>query len=183
MDLVIHFTCTLDHCIKMQFNHPQVLCWQQFLILPHQGSQSLWQIWCLPTSDQVQLLKLWDEIGLPHKEEKQFNGSCIPIIGFEVDPNALTGTMSEPKRLKLIKACTAFTIRGARKNLREFQRLQARSTGHWMYILSYALPFANHTRKLLAKPAQILQFGSTILWGTSFVGSLTTSNSQMAFTC
>src|SRR6202050_5274645 len=75
-------------------------------------------------SDQVQLLKLWDEIGLPHEEEKQISGSCIPIIGFEVDPNALTITMSGAKRLKLVEACTAFTIRGARKTLREFQRLQ-----------------------------------------------------------
>jgi hypothetical protein len=75
-------------------------------------------------SDQVKLLQLWDEIGLPHEEDKQISGSCIPIIGFEVDPNAMTVTMSEAKRSELIEACGSFTVRGARKTLREFQRLQ-----------------------------------------------------------
>jgi hypothetical protein len=67
---------------------------------------------------------LWDEINLPHEEEKQICGDRIPIIGFEVDPNAMTVTMSDAKQSELIKACTAFTVRGARKTLREFQKLQ-----------------------------------------------------------
>jgi hypothetical protein len=75
-------------------------------------------------SGQVHLLQLWDEIGLPHEEEKQICGTCIPIIGFDVDPNAMTVKMSEAKKSELIDACTAFTVRGARKTLREFQRLQ-----------------------------------------------------------
>ena len=75
-------------------------------------------------SDQVKLLQLWDEINLPHEEDKQISGSCIPIIGFEVNPNAMTVTMSEAKRSDLIEACRSFTVRGARKTLREFQRLQ-----------------------------------------------------------
>jgi hypothetical protein len=74
--------------------------------------------------DQVKLLQLWDEIGLPHEEDKQVNGCCIPIIGFEVDANAMTATMSEAKRTELINACMSSTVRGARKTLREFQRLQ-----------------------------------------------------------
>jgi hypothetical protein len=75
-------------------------------------------------SDQVRLLQLWDEINLPHEEEKQICGKCIPIIGFEVDPNAMTVTMSEARQLELIEACTAFTVRGARRTLQDFQKLQ-----------------------------------------------------------
>jgi len=75
-------------------------------------------------SEQVRLLQLWDEIGLPHEEAKQICGYCIPIIGFDVDPNLMTVKMSEAKKCELIDACTAFTVRGARKSLREFQRLQ-----------------------------------------------------------
>jgi hypothetical protein len=75
-------------------------------------------------SEQVSLLRLWDEINLPHEEQKQINGTCIPIIGFDVDPNEMTVTMSETKKFELVSACTAFTTRGARKTLREFQRLQ-----------------------------------------------------------
>jgi hypothetical protein len=75
-------------------------------------------------SEQVILLQLWDEIGLPHEEGKQISGTCIPIIGFDVDPNVMTVTMSDAKKTELIDACTAFTVRGARKSLREFQQLQ-----------------------------------------------------------
>ena len=94
-------------------------------------------------SEQVRLLQLWDEINLPHEEEKQISGTCIPIIGFEVDPNAMTVTMSHAKRTELIEACTAFTIRGARKTLREFQRLQG-----W---INWALNVFPHLRPALCE--------------------------------
>ena len=68
-------------------------------------------------SEQVQLLQLWDEISLPHEEGKQISGTCIPIIGFDVNPNAMTVTMSHAKKAELINACTTFTIRGVRKTL------------------------------------------------------------------
>ena len=75
-------------------------------------------------SEQTRLLQLWDEIALPHEAEKQISGTCIPIIGFDVNPNAMTVTMSDTKKGELIDACTSFTARGARKTLWEFQRLQ-----------------------------------------------------------
>ena len=68
-------------------------------------------------SEQVRLLQLWDKINLPHEEEKQISGTCIPIIGFDVDPNTMTVTMSHTKRTELIDTCTAFTTQGARKTL------------------------------------------------------------------
>jgi hypothetical protein len=48
-------------------------------------------------SNQVKLLQLWDKINLHHEESKQINGFCIPITGFEVDPNAMMVTMSQAK--------------------------------------------------------------------------------------
>jgi hypothetical protein len=94
-------------------------------------------------SDQARLLELWDEIGLPHEQEKQISGACIPIIGFEVDPNAMTVQMKEDKKTELIDACAAFTVRGARKTLREFQRLQG-----WV---NWALNVFPHLRPALCE--------------------------------
>ncbi|KAF7328039.1 RNase H domain-containing protein [Mycena kentingensis (nom. inval.)] len=42
---------------------------------------------------QVKLLLLWDYLGIPHKRAKQLHGSSLPIIGFEIDPNAMTITL------------------------------------------------------------------------------------------
>jgi hypothetical protein len=72
----------------------------------------------------VKLLELWDLIGLPHEEPKQILGPILKVIGFEVDPNAMTVSMSLEKREELIAACETFMISGACKTLREFQRLQ-----------------------------------------------------------
>ena len=94
-------------------------------------------------SEQICLLELWDEIGLPHEQEKQISGTCIPIIGFEVDPNAMTIRMKEDKKSELIDACTAFTVHGARKTLWEFQRLQG-----WV---NWALNVFPHLRPALCE--------------------------------
>ena len=69
----------------------------------------------------MQLLQLWDEISLPHEEGKQISGTYIPIIGFDVDPNTMTVTMSHAKKTELINT---FTVQGVWKTLQEFQRLQ-----------------------------------------------------------
>jgi hypothetical protein len=75
-------------------------------------------------SDQVRLLQLWDEIGLSHEEPKQISRAIVPVIGFDIDPNAMTVTMNTAKKSELIAACESFTTSGARKTLHEFQRLQ-----------------------------------------------------------
>lgn len=97
-------------------------------------------------SEQTRLLLLWDEIALPHEEEKQISGTCIPIIGFDVNPNAMTVTMSDTKKGELVDACTSFTARGARKTLREFQRLQG-----WV---NWALNVFPHLRPALCESYQ-----------------------------
>jgi hypothetical protein len=75
-------------------------------------------------SDQVKLLLLWDEINLPHDEEKQVSGPIITCIGFDIDPNAMTVVMSPDRRQALVDTCVQFIRVGARRSLRDFQSLQ-----------------------------------------------------------
>jgi hypothetical protein len=53
---------------------------------------------------QVCLLELWDDIGLPYEDKKQESGPVLCIIGFDVDPNAMTVTIP-------LKACLQFLTR------------------------------------------------------------------------
>jgi hypothetical protein len=82
--------------------------------------------------------------------------SFLPIIGFDVDPNAMTVTMSEIKKSELVEACTAFTVRGARRTLREFQRSQG-----W---INWSLNVFPHLR-----PALCESYGAVRLATTNFV--------------
>ncbi|KIJ38677.1 hypothetical protein M422DRAFT_176190 [Sphaerobolus stellatus SS14] len=52
---------------------------------------------------QTQLLQLWDELGIPHEEPKQLWGTKLTIIGFDVDPNAMTITMPHQACMDLIE--------------------------------------------------------------------------------
>lgn len=52
--------------------------------------------------DQVILLTLWDELGIPHKPHKQIYGSPLPIIGITVDVNELTFTLAEEAKAALV---------------------------------------------------------------------------------
>ena len=65
----------------------------------------------------VQLLCLWDSIGLPHEERKQIYALELPIIGFDVDPNLMRARMSDDSRTKLIQALLDFAQRGTRRSL------------------------------------------------------------------
>ena len=52
--------------------------------------------------DQFRLLKLWDAIGIPHKPHKQVSGSPLTIIGIKADPNAMTLTLPDDAKQRLI---------------------------------------------------------------------------------
>ena len=47
----------------------------------------------MPTK-QAHLLNIFDNLGVPHEERKQISSSSIQIIGFNVNPNTMTITMS-----------------------------------------------------------------------------------------
>jgi len=72
---------------------------------------------------QARLLLLFDKLGVPHDEKKQVSGAPLTIIGFDVDPNALTITMPLEARRELIDAIRVFANPNQRRSLRDFQRL------------------------------------------------------------
>ncbi|KAJ7356574.1 hypothetical protein DFH08DRAFT_627914, partial [Mycena albidolilacea] len=77
-----------------------------------------------PTA-QVKTLRLWDEINLPHESDKQLWGRSLTVIGFEVDPNAMTFTMPEDKlRVELLAGVREFCrVMGRRHQLHTFMSL------------------------------------------------------------
>lgn len=74
-------------------------------------------------SNQTKLLLLWDELNVPHEQKKQVYGPVIPFVGFDVDPNAMTISLSDTRRLELIDKILAFAKPGKRFALRDFQSL------------------------------------------------------------
>ncbi|KAJ3911164.1 hypothetical protein F5877DRAFT_93815 [Lentinula edodes] len=72
---------------------------------------------------QTRLLEFWDEIGLPHDKPKQEWGSKLLILGFDVDPNAMTITMPVEARADLSQAIRKFAVVGNRWTLKEYQHL------------------------------------------------------------
>ena len=81
---------------------------------------------CYYPSKQTGLLKLWDEIGLPHDKAKQEYAPILRIIGFLVDPNLMRVSMDDEDRSRLIEQVSDFTATapgGTRRTLKEFQQL------------------------------------------------------------
>ncbi|KIL58037.1 hypothetical protein M378DRAFT_52794, partial [Amanita muscaria Koide BX008] len=75
---------------------------------------------------QVDLLHLWDEIGIPHDNAKQVWGETLTIIGFQVDPNAMTVTMPVDKVQDLLTAIKSFCFppdNSRRHSLRRFMQM------------------------------------------------------------
>ncbi|KAH9855755.1 hypothetical protein C2E23DRAFT_723023 [Lenzites betulinus] len=75
-------------------------------------------------SPQARLLRLWDELGVPHEPQKQLHGLTLPIIGFQVDPNAMTVTLPPEGRTRLLLAIDEFcelTPGNRRRSLAAFQ--------------------------------------------------------------
>jgi len=76
----------------------------------------------LPTK-QACLLSLFNTLGVPHEEQKQVSGSPLQIISFDIDPNAMTITMSSDAQAELVTAIRTFANPRQRRSLRDFQRL------------------------------------------------------------
>ena len=72
---------------------------------------------------QTCLLELWDELRVPHDELKQVYGSTLTIIGFKVDPNAMTMTMPLQAHSDLIDAVCTFASPDQWHSLCDLQRL------------------------------------------------------------
>ena len=70
---------------------------------------------------QTRLLELWDELGIPHEEEKQLFGPSLPILGYEVDANAMTVKMPNEKKAKVIQTLRDYARIGKSYTLNELQ--------------------------------------------------------------
>jgi len=71
----------------------------------------------------MKLLLLWDELSIPHAEKKQIYGPIVPFVGFEVDLNVMTISISDKRRTDLVEKILAFAKPGKRHTLRDFQSL------------------------------------------------------------
>ena len=81
---------------------------------------------CRLPSQQARLLDLWDDIGLPYEDRKQEFGPTLRIIGFVMDPNAMTVTIPDDARAKFLSSISDFiniSNTDRRRTLREFQAL------------------------------------------------------------
>lgn len=81
---------------------------------------------CYYPAKQTKLLKLWDEINLPHDKSKQEYAPVLRIIGFMVDPERMRVSMDEEDRTRLLQRVSDFSATapgGTRRTLREFQQL------------------------------------------------------------
>ncbi|KAJ7160403.1 hypothetical protein C8R46DRAFT_1001605 [Mycena filopes] len=79
-------------------------------------------------ADQTELLEVWDVLKVDHELAKQVFGRVLVIIGFEVDANAMTFTMPQPKLAELLAGLREFTApsssnRLPRHALRRFQQI------------------------------------------------------------
>lgn len=74
-------------------------------------------------SDQVRLLLLWHKLNIPHAKKKQVYGPIVPYVGFDVDPNAMTISLSNKHRAELIEKVRDLGVAGKRRTLLDFQRL------------------------------------------------------------
>ena len=66
---------------------------------------------CELPAHQKLLLDLWDELSIPHKCCKQVSGSPLTIIGINVDPNAMTLTLSSEAHRLLLGELFLWTAR------------------------------------------------------------------------
>ena len=81
---------------------------------------------CYYPMKHAKLLKLWDDIGLPHEKSKQEYGPVLRIIGFMVDLKLMRVSMDEEDRVRLLQHVSDFAATapgGMRRTLREFQQL------------------------------------------------------------
>lgn len=65
---------------------------------------------------QANLLRLWDDVGIPHRQKKQIFGAPLTIIGILVDPNAMTMTLPPNAKHDLITEIRRFASYHKRKS-------------------------------------------------------------------
>jgi hypothetical protein len=75
---------------------------------------------CMPTK-QVRLLRLWDELGIPHDEEKQLSGPSLRILGYDIDANKMTVKVPDEKKEKVVNLLRSHAEEGKPYTVNELQ--------------------------------------------------------------
>jgi len=70
---------------------------------------------------QARYLELWDELGIPHDESKQLFGPSLPIIGYDVDPNAMVVKVPTEKKANVIQQLRSVAHEGQSYTLQQLQ--------------------------------------------------------------
>lgn len=122
--------------------------------------------------EQVILLKLWDELGIPHKPHKQIHGSPLPIIGITVDVNELSFAFSVEAKEALLNELEWWCKPGRKERLRRWYQM-----GGWMNWALNVYPrirpaLNNFYPKLKGRrdSTSLIQYGSTIAYGKILLG-------------
>ncbi|KIP09310.1 hypothetical protein PHLGIDRAFT_58459, partial [Phlebiopsis gigantea 11061_1 CR5-6] len=73
---------------------------------------------------QVRLLRLWDDLGIPHRQNKQLFGRQLTIIGFHVDSDAMTVSLPPATITELTAAIREFVLGPQQRHaLKKWQQL------------------------------------------------------------
>ena len=70
---------------------------------------------------QARLLELWDELGIPHDEEKQLSGPSLRILGYDVDAHAMTVKVPDEKKEKVVQLLRGNAHEGKAYTMNELQ--------------------------------------------------------------
>jgi hypothetical protein len=73
--------------------------------------------------EQVILLTLWDELGIPHKTHKQIHGSPLPVIGITVDVNELSFALADDAKERLVAEFLWWCKPGRKEKLRRWYQM------------------------------------------------------------
>ncbi|EMD38026.1 hypothetical protein CERSUDRAFT_113137 [Gelatoporia subvermispora B] len=117
--------------------------------------------------NQARLLKLWDELGIPHDQKKQLHGSELTILGLSVDPNAMIVSLSPEGKESLEKEMSKFCdpeFRDRSRSLVECQQLIGRI--NWAFqvfpLLRPALNTLFAQMDGLEKPSDVLTLDARV---------------------
>ncbi|EIW86550.1 hypothetical protein CONPUDRAFT_33907, partial [Coniophora puteana RWD-64-598 SS2] len=72
---------------------------------------------------QAMVLDLFDFIRIPHDPAKQVHGTCLTIIGHEIDTELMVARMPRESLARLIELMLDFVTTRRRRTLREFQHV------------------------------------------------------------
>jgi hypothetical protein len=118
---------------------------------------------------QTRLLRLWDELGIPHDEDKQLSGPCLTILGYDVDVNAMTVKVPDEKKAKVIQLLRNYAHEGTSYTLKELQSV----AGSTVAVLSLYPRLRPGLRGLFDEMAGKKRPGTKLMITKSIARSLT----------